>query len=109
MSLIDKTGSRSAVAAASVSGGRRKAKTVARSIPAVNKDSAIAPFKMPRLRPPRFAQRVFDIRDHGAVEREDATAAIAAAIDACAESGGGRVLIPAGNWKSGAIHLRSNI
>lgn len=37
------------------------------------------------------------------------TSAIAEAIAACHQAGGGRVLIPAGRWLTGAIHLRSNV
>ena len=52
-----------------------------------------------------------DIRDHGAVADGKTlnTKAIAQAIAACAEAGGGRVLVPAGTWLTGAIHLKSNI
>lgn len=37
------------------------------------------------------------------------TKSIQAAIDACAEAGGGRVLVPAGTFVSGSVFLRSNI
>lgn len=37
------------------------------------------------------------------------TAAIQAAVDACAAAGGGRVLVPAGTFVSGSIFLKSNI
>ena len=37
------------------------------------------------------------------------TKGIQAAIDACAASGGGRVVVPAGNYVSGTIWLRSNV
>jgi polygalacturonase len=37
------------------------------------------------------------------------TAAVAAAIDRLAALGGGRVVIPAGKWLTGPIHLRSGI
>src|SRR5207249_4702374 len=69
------------------------------------------PFPMPAITPPTFPARVFDIRDHGAVpdDRTDCTRAIAAAIEACADAGGGRALIPPGQWLSGPIHLKSNI
>ena len=30
-------------------------------------------------------------------------------VDACAKNGGGTVLIPAGIWKSGKIHLKSHV
>ena len=35
--------------------------------------------------------------------------AIQAAVNACGEAGGGKVIVPTGEWKSGPIHLRSNI
>jgi len=70
-----------------------------------------APFPMPRLERPTFPDRAVSIRDHGAVPdgATKNTAAFAAAIKACAEAGGGRVLVPAGRWLTGPIHLRSNI
>lgn len=53
----------------------------------------------------------FDVKDFGAVG--DGTnldsPAIDKAIDAAAKAGGGTVLIPAGNYLSGSIHLKSNI
>src|SRR6478735_6778154 len=63
------------------------------------------------IRPPKFPRRVVDIRAHGAVAdgRIDCSIAIADAIAACAKAGGGQVLVPAGTWLTGAIHLRSNI
>ncbi|MBI5769910.1 MAG: glycoside hydrolase family 28 protein [Verrucomicrobia bacterium] len=71
----------------------------------------VAPFPMPQLTRPEFPKRVVDIRTHGAVAGGETknTAAIAAAIKACADAGGGRVLVPAGKWLTGPIHLRSKI
>jgi unsaturated rhamnogalacturonyl hydrolase len=37
------------------------------------------------------------------------TAALAAAIDACTKAGGGRVVVPAGEWLTGAVRLKSNV
>ena len=54
---------------------------------------------------------VFNVKDFGAVAdgaTNDAPA-INKAIDACAKAGGGVVLLPAGNFLSGSIVLRSNI
>jgi polygalacturonase len=60
--------------------------------------------------PPKFPERVFDVRDYGAlITSQDNTAAIAAAILACHESGGGRVLVTGGRYLSGPIHLLSNV
>jgi len=70
-----------------------------------------APFDMPQLQRPAFPSRTFSVADHGAVAdgKTKNTAAIAAAIEAASKAGGGRVLIPAGRWLTGPIHLRSNI
>jgi len=63
------------------------------------------------VRAPTFPARPFDITRYGA--RPDATThntkAIADAIEACAKAGGGRVLVPAGRFLTGAIHLQSNV
>ena len=57
------------------------------------------------------APRVFDIRDFGArsLKAENAQPAIQKAIEACAAAGGGTVYIPAGEFSSGTIHLRSHV
>lgn len=70
-----------------------------------------APFDMPQLSRPVFPSRAVDIRQHGAVEggTHKNTGAFARAIAACADAGGGRVVVPAGKWLTGPIHLRSNI
>jgi polygalacturonase len=64
-----------------------------------------------RIRAPQFPKRLFDITKHGA--RPDgatlATRAIADAISKCAAAGGGTVLVPAGRFLTGAIHLKSNV
>lgn len=54
---------------------------------------------------------MYNIRDYGAVSDGITinSAAIQAAIDACAVNGGGRVVIPAGTFKSGTIWLKSNV
>lgn len=70
-----------------------------------------APFPMPQLQRPVFPDRQVSILDHGAVPGGEVknTAAIAAAIAALDKLGGGRVLVPAGVWLTGPVHLRSNI
>jgi len=64
-----------------------------------------------RIIAPKFPARDFDITQSGAVGdgMTDCTAAIAKAIDACAEAGGGRVVVPAGEFLTGPIHLKSNV
>ena len=55
--------------------------------------------------------RTYNIRDYGA--KGDGvsvdTAALQAAIDACAQDGGGTVLVPAGTFQIGTTELKSNI
>lgn len=82
----------------------RRRQPVTRSLPET-------PFPLPVPDVPSFGRCVVDIRDHGAVGDGKAlcTAAIASAIAACAEAGGGRVVVPAGTWLTGPIHLRSRI
>ncbi len=64
-----------------------------------------------RIVPPKFPDRVFDIRTYGAVgdDKKDNTKAFASAIAACNAAGGGRVLVTGGKYRTGAIHLLSNV
>lgn len=70
-----------------------------------------APFKMEEIKVPVFPNQDFSITAYGAVASDTAvcTDAIAKAIAACHEAGGGRVVIPAGEWLTGPIHLKSNV
>jgi polygalacturonase len=54
---------------------------------------------------------VFDVRDYGAIGdgKHLDSPAINQAIDACVQSGGGTVYVPAGIYLSGSIHLKSHI
>lgn len=63
------------------------------------------------VRAPVFPARRFDITAYGAKPDGTtiATRAIASAIQACAAAGGGRVVVPAGRFLTGAIHLKSNV
>jgi len=64
-----------------------------------------------RLAASAAGESVFNVRDFGA--KGDGTnldsPAINQAIDAAAQAGGGTVLVPAGTYLSGSIHLQSNI
>lgn len=64
-----------------------------------------------RIKAPVFADRKFPITDFGATpgEASDATEAIRKAIAACTAAGGGHVIVPAGTFLTGAIHLKSNV
>jgi len=64
-----------------------------------------------RIQPPSFPARDFPVTDFGAVGdgRTDATEAIRAAIEACRKAGGGRVVVPKGEFATGPIRLRSHV
>ncbi len=53
----------------------------------------------------------FHIKDYGAQSDTTvlSTKAIQQAIDACSEAGGGRVVVPAGHYKTGTIVLKSHV
>jgi polygalacturonase len=69
------------------------------------------PFDMPPVQTPSFSDRTFDVRSLGAVGDGGTlnTAAFNRAIQACHDAGGGVVLVPAGTWLTGPIHMRSNV
>jgi unsaturated rhamnogalacturonyl hydrolase len=68
------------------------------------------PAILARIKAPTFPNRDFVITAHGATAGgADCTAAIAQAIAAAHAAGGGRVVVPAGVFHTGAIHLKSNV
>ena len=72
---------------------------------------AQVPEILARIVPPQFPDREFDITKFGAVGdgTNDCTAAFANAIATCHKTGGGKVVVPAGIFLTGAIHLLSNV
>jgi len=64
-----------------------------------------------RIQSPVFPNRDFDITQYGATGNgvKDCSEALLRAINACSRAGGGRVIIPKGDFLTGAIHLRSNV
>ncbi len=60
---------------------------------------------------PKFPNRDFLITKYGATGdgKADCTEAFRGAIEACNAAGGGRVIVPAGTYLTGAIHLKSNV
>jgi len=68
------------------------------------------PAILSRIKAPVFPARQFPITDFGAADGQaDCTEAIREAIAARAEAGGGRVIVPAGEFLTGPIHLKSNV
>lgn len=71
---------------------------------------AQVPGILARIQAPVFPARDFAITNYGAVAdgKTDGTAAIAKAIAACAKKGG-RVVVPAGEFLTGPVHLKSGV
>ncbi len=63
------------------------------------------------IKAPVFPARDFLVTDFGAKAdgTTDATEALRDAIAACASAGGGRVVVPPGEFLTGAIHLKSGV
>jgi polygalacturonase len=95
-------------AAALVGAGTRTA--AASTMPQLPPDAA-ADRIAASVRQPRFPNRVFPVTSYGAVGDgvTKNTAAFAAAISACSRSGGGHVVVPPGQFLTGAVHLLSNV
>ena len=70
-----------------------------------------APFPMNSVRMCIFPDQDFPITQYGAKKGSILfnTRAFAKAIEACHRAGGGRVIVPSGEWKTGPIHLKSNV
>ncbi|HEV7933958.1 MAG TPA: glycosyl hydrolase family 28-related protein [Actinomadura sp.] len=69
------------------------------------------PAILARTMPPTFPARDFDITDYGAKgdDTTGCTLAFRRAIAVCNALGGGRVVVPAGTFRTGRIHLLSNV
>src|ERR1700750_517941 len=65
---------------------------------------ALVPEILKRIKPPVFPRRDFLITKFGAKDdgKTDSTTAIRKAIEACNKAGGGRVVVPAGTFITGA-------
>jgi polygalacturonase len=79
-------------------------------LPVAGRGWDLVPQILGRIVPPTFPDRDFDITKFGAVrDGADCTEAIRRSIEACSGAGGGRVVVPAGRFVTGAVHLRSNV
>ncbi len=67
------------------------------------------PALLARIKAPGFPAHDFPITAFGAKPGGDVTAALRAAIAACHQAGGGRVIVPAGEWLTGAVQLLGNV
>ena len=81
------------------------------SAPADQAEWNQVPEILQRIVAPQFPARDFVITNFGAVAggNADCTDAIRRAIEACNIAGGGRVVVPAGEFLTGAIHLQSGV
>ncbi|QOW10433.1 glycoside hydrolase family 28 protein [Kaistella flava (ex Peng et al. 2021)] len=63
------------------------------------------------IKEPVFKNKVYNILDFGAVAdgKTMATASIKKAIETSSKNGGGKVLVPAGKYLTGPIHLENNV
>lgn len=70
-----------------------------------------APFPMDSVYLCVFPDKDFPITRYGAVKGGETlnTKAIARAVDACSRAGGGRVVVPPGEWLTGPIHFKDNV
>jgi polygalacturonase len=78
----------------------------------VNADDpwSAVPEILSRIVPPKFPNRDFVITNFGArPDGRDCSAAIRKAIDACSRAGGGRVVVPKGEYLTGPIRLKSGV
>ena len=92
-------------------GGAAAAGLVAAAAPSPADPWAHAAAIRRAIRQPIIPSRRFDIVDFGAVG-DGVTLnsdAIARAIAACVGAGGGRVIVPAGRFLTGAVHLKSSV
>jgi len=64
-----------------------------------------------RIQAPKFPAKGFAVSKYGAKGdgKTDCTDAFRRAIEGASRAGGGRVIVPAGVYLSGAIHLKSNV
>jgi polygalacturonase len=83
----------------------------ARALAADQDPWARVPEILKRIKAPVFPKRDFDVTKYGAKGdgKSDNTEAVRKAVAACNKAGGGRVVVPAGTFLTGPIHLKSNV
>ena len=68
----------------------------------------VMPSILERIKPPRFPNRSFHLKANGD-GRTDCTTAFRRVIEQCSQAGGGKVIVPAGTYLTGPIHLKNNV
>ncbi len=71
-------------------------------------DPVKAPFEI-KIFTPQRTEKHFNIKDYGAKENSLSTQKIQNCINEASQQGGGMVIIPDGNWKTGRLTLKSNV
>ena len=63
------------------------------------------------IKPPKFPDKNYTVTSFGAVAdgKTDCTVAFKNAIEKCSKDGGGKVIVPAGTFLTGAIHLKNGV
>ena len=84
---------------------------LARAFAADEDPWARVPAILKHIKAPDFPRRDFSLTKYGAVGdgKLDCTEAFRKAIAACNKAGGGRVVVPAGTFLTGPVHLLSNV
>ena len=67
------------------------------------------PFKMHLLKYPTFPDYTVNVKDYAITANKPITELVNRLIMETCQKGGGKVVIPAGKWKSGRIVLKSNV
>jgi polygalacturonase len=88
--------------------GQKLSKTAATNI---DDPWTVVPQILQQIEPPTFPNKDYDITFFGAVGdgKTNSTQAFKKAIAECNKNGGGRVVVPTGNFLTGPIHLKSNV
>ncbi|MET0647355.1 MAG: glycoside hydrolase family 28 protein [Pyrinomonadaceae bacterium] len=94
-----------------LSSGEALARALAPTYAADSDPWSRVPEILKRIKAPDFPRRDFSLTKYGAAGdgKFDCTEAFRKAITACNKAGGGRVVVPAGTFLTGPVHLLSNV
>src|SRR5271168_1606331 len=94
------------MAALCLAGAGSAARGASDVLPWPEANDIVAHVKLPSIPDETFAAGDYGINGDG---KTDNTAAFAKAIDAVSAAGGGHLIVPTGNYVTGAIHLKSHV